>query len=55
MPETLRELAARLPFTRPDNTLYPGLNAPVPLGYGQQLIQVLRRLRICRWQTLSHL
>ena len=43
-PEALVRAAEASPFVRPSHTVYPGLNAPPPAGYGDMLIQVLRPL-----------
>ena len=43
-PEALVREAGTATFVRPSRTVYPGLNAPPPAGYGGMLIQVLRPL-----------
>jgi hypothetical protein len=43
-PEALVREAEAASFIRPSRTVYPGLNAPPPVGYGDMLIHVLRPL-----------
>jgi hypothetical protein len=41
-PEQLVETAAQTPFSAPEATFYPGLNAPLPPTYLQTLLPILR-------------
>ena len=41
-PEELIAEAVQAPFSRPDHTRYPGLNAPLPAEYSQTIMAALR-------------
>ncbi|GGZ27462.1 DUF6445 family protein [Asticcacaulis endophyticus] len=41
-PQGVLALATQTPFIRPDNSAYPGLNAPMPVAYGQALAMALQ-------------
>ncbi|MGN6209703.1 DUF6445 family protein [Asticcacaulis sp.] len=41
-PEQLVEAATQTPFSAPEATFYPGLNAPLPPAYLQTLLPILR-------------
>jgi hypothetical protein len=41
-PDALRDLACQAPFAPPETTLYPGLNAPAPRAYTENLLRALR-------------